>query len=177
MVIFRNFVSLAADRDTRLPSLHGESGQNPDDNTQVGCDVGPRRRRDRRRGHFDWSDTGHVPHRLVPVMIDVPSAALGAIAGLNFASVMAPANINVLVGPKGRALLGGILGDAIGQVFMIFPPLHHHRSLGRLAGFCSVYLLRDQGQVLKRTRRDRRFLRYEPETTDLGSNAVTFHLN
>jgi hypothetical protein len=49
-------------------------------------------------------DTGHIPRHLVPVMIAVPSAAFGAVAGLIFASVMASVNITVSLGPKGRTL-------------------------------------------------------------------------
>ena len=63
-------------------------------------------------------DTGHIPRHLVPLMIAVPSAAFGVVAGLIFASVVAPVKINVSLGPKGRALFGGVVGGATGMVFM-----------------------------------------------------------
>jgi hypothetical protein len=63
-------------------------------------------------------DTGHIPRHLVPLMIAVPSAAFGAIAGLIFASVVAPGNISVSLGPKGRTLLGSVIGGLTGLVFM-----------------------------------------------------------
>ncbi|SRR6266481_2165600 len=63
-------------------------------------------------------DTGHIPRHLVPVMIAVPSAAFGAVAGLIFASVVASVNISVSLGPKGRTLLGSVIGGLTGLVFM-----------------------------------------------------------
>ncbi len=63
-------------------------------------------------------DTGHIPRNLVPLMMGVPSAVFGAIAGLIFASVMAPVRISSLLGPKGRMLLGGAVGATVGIIFM-----------------------------------------------------------
>ena len=59
-------------------------------------------------------DTGHIPRHLIPLMIAVPSAAFGAVAGLIFASVVAPVKIHVSLGPKGRALPGGVIGELQG---------------------------------------------------------------
>ncbi len=63
-------------------------------------------------------DTGHIPRNLVPLMMGVPSAVFGAIAGLIFASVMAPVRISSLLGPKGRVFLGGAVGATAGIIFM-----------------------------------------------------------
>ncbi len=63
-------------------------------------------------------DTGHIPRNLVPLMMGVPSAVFGAIAGLIFASVMAPVRISSLLGPKGRMFLGAAVGATAGIVFM-----------------------------------------------------------
>jgi hypothetical protein len=63
-------------------------------------------------------DTGHIPRNLVPLMIGVPSGVFGAIAGLIFASVMAPVRISSLVGLKGRIFLGTVVGATAGIVFM-----------------------------------------------------------
>lgn len=51
-------------------------------------------------------------------MIAVPSAAFGAVAGLIFASVVTPVNISASLGPKGRTLIGAMIGAATGMVFM-----------------------------------------------------------
>jgi hypothetical protein len=63
-------------------------------------------------------DTGHIPRNLVPVMIGVPRAVFGAVAGLLFASVMVSAHIQASLGPTGRAALGGAVGAAVGMIFM-----------------------------------------------------------
>lgn len=63
-------------------------------------------------------DTGHIPRNLVPLMIGVPSAVFGAIAGLVFASLMAPARLSSFLGPKGRMLFGCAVGATAGIVFM-----------------------------------------------------------
>jgi hypothetical protein len=63
-------------------------------------------------------DTGHIPRKLVPVMIGLPSAAFGAVAGLLFASVLVPAHISASLGPTGRVVLGGVVGGAVGMIFM-----------------------------------------------------------
>jgi len=63
-------------------------------------------------------DTGHIPRNLVPLMMGVPSAVFGAIAGLIFASVMARAHISSLLGPKGRMFLCGSLVATVGIIFM-----------------------------------------------------------
>lgn len=64
-------------------------------------------------------DTGHIPRNLVPLMIGVPSAIFGAVAGLVFASVVAPfPQISTFLGAKGRVVLGGAVGGAAGIVFM-----------------------------------------------------------
>jgi len=63
-------------------------------------------------------DTGHIPHNLIPLMMGVPSAIFGAIAGLIFASVMTPVRISSLLGLKGRMFLGSAVGAIAGIVFM-----------------------------------------------------------
>lgn len=63
-------------------------------------------------------DTGHIPRHLVPLMVGVPSAAFGGLAGLILASVMTPAHIGDFVGLRGRVVLGGIIGGTAGIVFM-----------------------------------------------------------
>lgn len=63
-------------------------------------------------------DTGHIPRNLVPLMIGLPSAVFGAIAGLLFASVMTPVHVGALLGLKGRVVLGAIVGATAGIVFM-----------------------------------------------------------
>jgi len=40
-------------------------------------------------------DTGHIPRAMVPLMIGVPSAVFGALAGLLFALVVVPAGIRI----------------------------------------------------------------------------------
>ena len=62
-------------------------------------------------------DTGHIPNYDVPLMIGVPSAAFGALAGLMFASLSYsvrrknPTSAN-------RALLGAAVAGAAGFAFM-----------------------------------------------------------
>jgi hypothetical protein len=63
-------------------------------------------------------DTGHIPRNLVPLMIGLPSAVFGAIAGLLFASVMTPVHVSAFLGLKGRVVLGAIVGATAGIVFM-----------------------------------------------------------
>lgn len=63
-------------------------------------------------------DTGHIPRNLVPVMIGLPSAAFGAVAGLLFASVLVPVKISASLGSTGRVVLGAVVGGAIGMIFM-----------------------------------------------------------
>ena len=63
-------------------------------------------------------DTGHIPRHLVPLMVGVPSAAFGCLAGLLFAAVMAPVRIRDLVGLTGRVILGGFIGGTVGILFM-----------------------------------------------------------
>ncbi|MDP9337888.1 MAG: hypothetical protein M3P45_03365 [Acidobacteriota bacterium] len=62
-------------------------------------------------------DTGHIDPKFVPIMIGVPSAAFGALAGLVFASMVVPSNIRFL-GPKGRVVIGGVVCAAVGAIFM-----------------------------------------------------------
>ena len=63
-------------------------------------------------------DTGHIPRTMVPLMIGVPSAVFGALAGLLFALVVVPAGIRIPLGTTGRTLLGATVGGIVGIVFM-----------------------------------------------------------
>jgi len=63
-------------------------------------------------------DTGHIPRNLVPLMMAVPSAVFGAIAGLIFASVMTPVHVSDFLGPRGRVVLGAVIGATAGTIFM-----------------------------------------------------------
>jgi hypothetical protein len=63
-------------------------------------------------------DTGHIPRAMVPLMIGVPSAVFGALAGLLFALVVVPAGIRIPLGATGRTLLGATVGGIAGVVFM-----------------------------------------------------------
>lgn len=63
-------------------------------------------------------DTGHIPRNLVPLMIGLPSSVFGFIAGLIFAFVMTPIQVNSFLGLKGRVFLGAIVGATAGIVFM-----------------------------------------------------------
>jgi len=63
-------------------------------------------------------DTGHIPRKLVPLMVAVPSAAFGAIAGLIFASVTAPVSFGFHLGRRETTLVGAAIGGATGFVFM-----------------------------------------------------------
>ena len=78
-------------------------------------------------------DTGHIPRNLVPLMIGLPSAAFGAIAGLIFASVMVPIQVGTFLGLKGRVALGAVVGATAGIVFMNL--LAHSVLTIFLAGF------------------------------------------
>jgi hypothetical protein len=63
-------------------------------------------------------DTGHIPRQIVPVMIGIPSAAFGAVAGLIFASITTRAGISTALGAGGRTIVGCIIGEIAGIVFM-----------------------------------------------------------
>lgn len=63
-------------------------------------------------------DTGHIPRAMVPLMIGVSSAVLGALAGLLFALIVVPAGIRIPLGTTGRTLLGATVGGIVGIVFM-----------------------------------------------------------
>ena len=63
-------------------------------------------------------DTGHIPRNLVPLMMAVPSAVFGAIAGLIFASVLTAVHVSDFLGPRGRVVLGTVIGATAGIVFM-----------------------------------------------------------
>jgi hypothetical protein len=63
-------------------------------------------------------DTGHIPRNRVPLLIGLPSAVFGAIAGLIYGVLMMPARVSDVLGAKGRVTLGAVIGAAAGIVLM-----------------------------------------------------------
>jgi hypothetical protein len=62
--------------------------------------------------------TGHIARPMVPVIVGIPSAAFGAIAGCLFACIMSAESVSRALGRWGRSVLGLIMGGAAGVVFM-----------------------------------------------------------
>lgn len=63
-------------------------------------------------------DTGHIPSNMVPIMVGVPSAAVGLGAGLLYGTLAVAFGMEVRLGKRGRTILGAAVGCAAGVVFM-----------------------------------------------------------
>jgi hypothetical protein len=83
-------------------------------------------------------DTGHVPRHWVPVMVGMPSAVFGALAGIVFGAVATSAGLGAPFGPIGRSVVGAAVGGSVGVVFMSL--LAHSFLTILLATGLSAYL-------------------------------------
>jgi hypothetical protein len=57
-------------------------------------------------------DTGHIPREFVPLMVGVPTAALGALGGIICGFALTRAHADDLLGFRGRKVIGGYVGGA-----------------------------------------------------------------
>jgi hypothetical protein len=65
-------------------------------------------------------DTGHIPRQKVPLMIGIPSAVFGGIAGFIFACVLEANGVPKLLGARSRLVLGALFGASAGILSMNF---------------------------------------------------------